>query len=221
MYSNLKLLTIWIILLYIDKCTKYSKEVFLTTSKLPLQLYNNMFQPIRCNDDALPIKKNNKIFNISMYKISRSQQWKRDRAKLSVSTNSFTIAQFATPNAVAISPTIGSRALNYSICYHFWKCFSLLYISSPNLNISVGMYNSHTFKFREITVFLDASLVVRAVGRPVGAKVGFGYTVRPLRYHATVSSKPQLCAHPPHHSRKFYIRNPDSRVSTRRESWNS
>lgn len=60
-----------------------------------------------------------------MYKISRSQQWRRNRAKISVSTNSFTITQFAnwfaTPNAVVIYPTIGSRALNYTIFASFLK----------------------------------------------------------------------------------------------------
>lgn len=117
------------------------------------------------------------------------------------------------PNVTAIGPTIDSRSLKLEFFIIFKNDITLFYISSPNLDTSLGRNNSHTFKFRELTVFLDASLVVRAVGRPVGAKVGFGYTVRPLRYHATVSSKPQLCAHPPHHSRKFYIRNPDSRVS--------
>lgn len=167
-----------------------------------LKITLTKFQPIRFNDDALPIE-NNYIFNISMYEISRSQQWKRDRAKISVSTNSFTITQFATPNVVAISPTIGSRTLN--ALYFFIVLKNIIIFSNWKLNIVVGRKNSQTFKFRELTVFLDASLVVRAVGRPVGAKVGFGYTVRPLRYHATVSSKPQLCAHPSHHSRKFHI----------------
>lgn len=54
-----------------------------------------------------------------MYKISRSHQWNPDRAKSLVSTNSFTIIQFATPNAVAICLTIGSRALHCSIFLSF------------------------------------------------------------------------------------------------------
>ncbi|PZC86757.1 hypothetical protein B5X24_HaOG201616 [Helicoverpa armigera] len=57
----------------------------------------------------------------------------------------------------------------------------------------------------ELTEFLDASPVARAVGRPVGAKVGSGHTVGSARYLTTVSSKPQLCEHLPHHSRKFHI----------------
>lgn len=46
-------------------------------------------------------------------------------------------------------------------------------------------------------MFLDASPIGGVVGRPVGAKVGFGHTVGPTRYLTTVSSKPQLCSHPP------------------------
>lgn len=64
---------------------------------------------------------------------------------------------------------------------------------------------SHGVKYSKLTEFLDASPVARAVGRPVGAKVGFGHTVGSTRYHTTVSSKPQLCEHLPPHSRKFHI----------------